>query len=65
LFGLGPQELFIILLILLVVFGATQVPKLMRGMGEGIREFRHAVKDTDKADKPAEDQAAKNSPDCK
>lgn len=37
---LGGQELLIIALILLVLFGGTRIPSLMRGMGQGIREFR-------------------------
>jgi sec-independent protein translocase protein TatA len=45
LFNVGPSELWIILLIVLVLFGATRVPQLMRGIGQGIREFKSAVKD--------------------
>jgi sec-independent protein translocase protein TatA len=51
LFGLGPQELVIILVIVLIVFGATRVPQLMRGLGQGIKEFKEAVSDDDN-DKP-------------
>ena len=51
LFGFGPQELVIILVIVLIVFGATRVPQLMRGLGQGIKEFKEAVNEDDK-DKP-------------
>lgn len=44
-FNVGPSELWIILIIVLVLFGATRVPQLMRGIGQGINEFKHAVKD--------------------
>jgi sec-independent protein translocase protein TatA len=37
---LGGQEILIIALVLLVLFGGTRIPSLMRGMGQGIREFR-------------------------
>ena len=41
-FGLGMQELIIILLIGLLVFGANKLPEIGRGLGRGIREFRKA-----------------------
>ena len=46
-FGLGAQELLLILAIVVVVFGASRIPQLMRGMGTGIKEFKKAVKDDD------------------
>lgn len=53
LFGLGFQELVVIFLIVMVLFGATKVPQLMRGLGQGIKEFKTAVKD---------DEDSKSSP---
>lgn len=41
-FGLGMQELIIILIIALLVFGANKLPEIGRGLGRGIREFRKA-----------------------
>lgn len=41
----GFQELLIILLIVLVIFGASKLPQLGRGFGEGIRNFRKGLKD--------------------
>ncbi|MBK9149701.1 MAG: twin-arginine translocase TatA/TatE family subunit [Saprospiraceae bacterium] len=41
-FGMGPQELIIIGMIILVVFGGKKIPELMRGLGQGIREFNNA-----------------------
>jgi sec-independent protein translocase protein TatA len=43
--NIGGQELFLILLIVLVFFGAKKLPELARGLGQGIREFRKAAKD--------------------
>ena len=43
--GIGGQELILILLIVLVLFGARKIPELARGLGNGIREFRKAAKE--------------------
>jgi len=59
-FGLGYGELLFILIIVLVLFGATRVPQLMRGIGLGIREFKTAVKDDEKDEKPAAEQKPKD-----
>ncbi|MBK5254881.1 MAG: twin-arginine translocase TatA/TatE family subunit [Vicinamibacteria bacterium] len=44
-FGLGVQELLLILIILVFVFGTSRIADLGKGMGEGIRNFKKAVKD--------------------
>ncbi len=41
--NLGVKELLIILVIVLVLFGASRIPRLMRGLGEGIREFKKGL----------------------
>ena len=41
-FGMGPQEILVIGLIILVLFGGRKIPELMRGLGQGIREFNNA-----------------------
>ncbi len=47
----GPTELIIIAGVLVILFGANRVPALMRGIGEGIRDLRQAVKGiTDEAE---------------
>jgi sec-independent protein translocase protein TatA len=45
--GLGAQELVIILLILLVIFGGRKIPELAKGLGRGIKEFKKASGDDD------------------
>jgi len=44
-FGFGATELLIILVIVIVIFGATRLPQIGRGLGEGIKNFRGALKE--------------------
>lgn len=49
-FGLGVQELVIILLIVLVLFGAKRLPELASGMGKAIKNFKKATSEPDEID---------------
>ena len=40
---IGGQEILIILLILLVLFGGKKIPELMRGLGKGVKEYKNAM----------------------
>ena len=44
-FGLGTQELIIILIIIIVLFGATRLPQIGSGIGQAIRNFKKSVRD--------------------
>ena len=44
-FGLGPMELVIVFLIILLVFGAKRIPEIAQGIGKGITEFKKAAND--------------------
>lgn len=46
-FGFGPMELVLILAIVVVIFGASKLPQLGRGLGEGISNFRDGLKGKD------------------
>jgi len=49
-FGLGVGELLVILVIVLIIFGAGKLPEIGEGLGRGIRSFRKAVKTPDEID---------------
>ncbi len=54
LFGLSAWELLIILLVILLLFGASRIPRLMRGLGQGVKEFKQAIRPEEEAGEPAE-----------
>jgi sec-independent protein translocase protein TatA len=49
-FGLGIPELLIILVIIVVIFGASRLPQIGEGLGKGIRNFRSATKEPPEID---------------
>ncbi len=49
-FGLGMQELIIILVIVLVLFGATRLPQIGEGIGKAIRNFKKATSEPEEID---------------
>ncbi|MFZ6016576.1 MAG: twin-arginine translocase TatA/TatE family subunit [Nitrospirota bacterium] len=49
-FGLGMQELIIILIIVLVLFGASRLPEIGRGIGQAIKNFKKATSEPDEID---------------
>jgi sec-independent protein translocase protein TatA len=51
-FNLGTQELLIIGAIVMVLFGGSKIPELMKGIGSGVREFKNAVETPEKPEDP-------------
>ena len=49
-FGLGPMELIVILVIVLVLFGATRLPEIGKGIGEAIKNFKKATSERPEID---------------
>ncbi|WP_438483269.1 twin-arginine translocase TatA/TatE family subunit [Oleiharenicola lentus] len=43
--GIGPTELIIVLIIILLLFGGSKLPSLAKGLGQSIKEFKNAAKD--------------------
>ena len=57
---MGPPELLIVLLVALVLFGGSQLPKLARGLGSAQREFKKGLEEGDTADKAEKSDKAKD-----
>jgi sec-independent protein translocase protein TatA len=53
--GLGVTELVIILIIIIVLFGASRLPQIGRGLGEGISNFKKSMKTAQKDDNDKND----------
>ncbi|MGC9374690.1 MAG: twin-arginine translocase TatA/TatE family subunit [Bacteroidales bacterium] len=47
----GPWEFILIILVVLLIFGGRKIPELMKGLGQGMKEFKKATKD-----EPAEEK---------
>lgn len=61
-FGLGPLELVIILLVLVMIFGASRLADLGGSLGKGIKEFKKNVQDDDDDDVPHVAQSTASQP---
>ena len=59
--NLGMPELIIILVVVLLLFGAKRLPELARGLGKGIQEFKSASTKTEKELKEGEEKEEKES----
>ncbi|PCJ81949.1 MAG: twin-arginine translocase TatA/TatE family subunit [Bacteroidetes bacterium] len=54
--GIGAPQLILIALVVLLLFGGRKIPELMRGLGQGVKEFKDATnKDETKSDKKSDD----------
>jgi sec-independent protein translocase protein TatA len=63
--GLGAQELLLIFLAVLLLFGAKRIPDIAQGLGKGIREFKGALRDTQDQLKKSTDEITKVDNDVK
>lgn len=45
--GLGGDKLIIVLILVLILFGGAKIPEMMRGLGQGMKEFKKATREDD------------------
>lgn len=50
LFGIGMQEVIVIALIVLLLFGGKKIPELMKGLGKGVKSFKDGMKEIEADD---------------
>lgn len=62
-FGIGTQELLIIVLIILILFGGKKIPELMKGLGKGVRSFKDGMNGIENEVKKEEKQDAEGKKD--
>lgn len=49
---LGAWEIILIVLVVILIFGGKKIPELMKGLGQGIKEFKKATKDEPESEEP-------------
>jgi len=59
--SLGVPELIIIFLIIIVLFGASRLPQIGKGIGEGIRNFKKGMKEGEEPDQIPEKTGSRNT----
>jgi sec-independent protein translocase protein TatA len=55
----GPWQVVIIVLLVVFLFGGKKIPELMRGLGQGLKEFKKATKEEDGKDEEEEKESKK------
>ena len=51
----GPWQIILIVLVVLLLFGGRKIPELMKGLGQGMKEFKKATKEETKSEDEAEE----------
>lgn len=62
-FGLGAQEILVIALIILLLFGGKKIPELMKGLGKGIKSFKDGMNGIENSNETKEEDNTKSKTD--
>ena len=60
--NIGPLEIVIVLIIVLIVFGPKRLPEMGRSLGRGMREFKNSITGPDEEDEPREIERPADQP---
>ena len=52
----GPPEIILVVIVVVILFGGRKIPELMRGIGQGMKEFKKATKDISDDEKEDKDK---------
>lgn len=55
----GPWQIVLIILVVVLLFGGRKIPELMKGIGQGMKEFKNATKDENKEDEESNKELEK------
>jgi sec-independent protein translocase protein TatA len=56
----SPTEWMVVLVIVLVLFGGSRIPEMMRGLGSGVKEFKKGIRDDEEETAPKKDREPAN-----
>jgi len=56
----GPWEIVIIVLVIVLIFGGRKIPELMKGLGQGMKEFKKATKDDEEEKESTESKKSES-----
>jgi sec-independent protein translocase protein TatA len=63
--GIGAQEILLILLIILLLFGARKIPEIARGLGKSVSEFKKGIREVDEEIRKEENTEKRQPPEKK
>jgi sec-independent protein translocase protein TatA len=63
--GIGAQEILLILLVLILLFGARKIPEIARGLGKSVSEFKKGIREVDEEIKKEETTEKRQPPEKK
>ena len=62
---IGPWQIVIIALVIVLLFGGKKIPELMKGLGKGVKSFKEGMKEVEKEINTPDETAKENEPESK